>query len=87
MESSSKDPDVEVSRTTAVSCSYSRSYPNGTADTVAYCHVTTDACKVPFSIFCGANTQGGANEPRKEKSSAPAYGTNMSNTVSKPVFK
>lgn len=72
MESSSKDPDVEVSRTTTVSCSYSRSYPNGTADTADYCHVTKDAFKVPLSTFLGAITQGGANEPRKEKSSAPA---------------
>lgn len=87
MESSSKDPDVEVSRTTTVSYSFRRSYLNGTADTVAYSHSIKDAYNVPFSTVFGANTQGGANEPRREKSSAPAYGTNMSNTVSKPVFK
>lgn len=74
----SKDPDVEVSRTTTDIYSYTRAYPDGIADTVAHCHTTKDSFKVPLSTFF---------EPWKNNSSAPAFGTNMPNSVSKPVYK
>lgn len=70
----SKDPDVEVSRTTTDIYSYTRAYPDGIADTVAHCHTKTDSFKVPLSTLF---------EPWKKKSS----GTHMPNSVSKPVYK
>lgn len=87
MTSSSNDQEVEVSRQVTQIYSSSRAYPDGITDTVAYSHATKDSFKVPLTTLFGANTPGGANEPWKEKSSAHAYGTNMPNSVSKPVFK